>query len=99
MLRASRTASSSPRRQPRHTLSRVNPHAPAIGLDHPPAVLAVCQRPLVLPLAGKSPTVASKPPTVASKPPVLADGRYDAYIRQVNTRGDYLVIDLVQVFD
>jgi hypothetical protein len=22
---------------------------------------------------------------------VLADGRYDAYIRQVNTRGDYLV--------
>jgi hypothetical protein len=31
--------------------------------------------------------------------PVLADGRYDAYIRQVNTRGDYLVVDLVQVFD
>jgi hypothetical protein len=29
---------------------------------------------------------------------VLAAGRYDAYIRQVNTRGDYLVVDLVQVF-
>jgi hypothetical protein len=35
---------------------------------------------------------------VAPKPPVLADGRYDAYIRQVSTRGDYLVVDLVQVF-
>jgi hypothetical protein len=46
----------------------------------------------------ESPTVAPKPPTVAPKSPVLTDGRYDAYIRQVNTRGDYLVVDLVQVF-
>jgi hypothetical protein len=43
-------------------------------------------------------TPAPESPTVASKSPVLADGRYDAYIRQVNTRGDYLVVDLVQVF-
>jgi hypothetical protein len=49
-------------------------------------------------VAPESPTVASESPTVASKSPVLADGRYDAYIRQVNTRGDYLVVDLVQVF-
>src|SRR4029453_1591356 len=55
--------------------------------------------------APESPTVAPKPDPAASepapaapKPPVLADGRYDAYIRQVNTRGDYLVADLVQVF-
>jgi hypothetical protein len=55
--------------------------------------------------APESPTVAPKPAPAASepapaapKPPVLADGRYDAYIRQVNTRGDYLVADLVQVF-
>jgi hypothetical protein len=55
--------------------------------------------------APESPTVAPKPAPAASepapaapKPPVLADGRYDAYIRQVNTRGDYLVVDLVQVF-
>jgi hypothetical protein len=40
------------------------------------------------------------PPVYRPAPrPVLADGRYDAYIRQVNTRGDYLVVDLVQVFD
>jgi hypothetical protein len=38
-------------------------------------------------------------PAPAPKPPVLADGRYDAYIREVNTRGDYLVVDLVQVFE
>jgi len=49
-------------------------------------------------VASESPAVASESPAVASKSPVLADGRYDAYIRQVNTRGDYLVVDLVQVF-
>ena len=48
--------------------------------------------------APESPTVAPKPAPAAPKPPVLADGRYDAYLRQVNTRGDYLVADLVQVF-
>jgi hypothetical protein len=48
--------------------------------------------------APKPPTAVPKPPAVASQPPVLADGRYDAYVRQVNTRGDYLVVDLVQVF-
>jgi hypothetical protein len=37
-------------------------------------------------------------PAVAHKAPVLADGRYDAYIRQVNSRGDYVVVDLVQAF-
>jgi hypothetical protein len=48
--------------------------------------------------APKPPTAVPKPPAAASQPPVLADGRYDAYVRQVNTRGDYLVVDLVQVF-
>jgi hypothetical protein len=37
-------------------------------------------------------------PAPAPKPPVLADGAYPGYIRQVNTRGDYVVVDLVQVF-
>ena len=50
-------------------------------------------------LATPSPkqTPISKP-AVASKAPVLADGRYDAYIRQVNSRGDDVVVDLVQAF-
>jgi hypothetical protein len=46
---------------------------------------------------GPAPRVPNNPAPVP-EPPVLADGRYDAYIRQVNTRGDYLVVDLVQVF-
>jgi hypothetical protein len=47
-------------------------------------------------------TPAPKPAVVANQPapkPVLAGGRYESYIRQVNTRGDYLVVDLVQVFE
>ena len=47
-----------------------------------------------------APVPAPKPiplPVPAPKAPVLADGRYDAYTQQVNTRGDYLVVDLVQV--
>jgi hypothetical protein len=49
-----------------------------------------------------APNPAPKPipiPVPAPKAPVLADGHYDAYIQQVNTRGDYLVVDLVQVFE
>jgi hypothetical protein len=45
------------------------------------------------------PAAVSEQPAPGAKPPVLADGRYDAFIRQVNTRGDYLVVDLVQVFE
>jgi hypothetical protein len=45
---------------------------------------------------------APQPAAVANQPapkPVLADGRYESYIRQVNTRSDYLVVDLVQLFE
>jgi hypothetical protein len=38
-------------------------------------------------------------PTPTPKPkPVLADGRYDSYIRTVDTNRQRLVVDLVQVF-
>jgi hypothetical protein len=36
--------------------------------------------------------------TTPRKPAVLPDGRYDAYIRTVDTGRDRLVVDLVQVF-
>ena len=76
--------------------STADPSSPAPGTPQAaPAITPAPESPTVAP---KPPTVAPKPPTVASKSPVLADGRYDAYIRQVNTRGDYLVVDLVQVF-
>jgi hypothetical protein len=75
------------------------PPAPPIDL---PAAKSPTPAPKVSTPAPKSPTPAPKspnPPIVNRVPvPVLADGRYDAYIRQVNTRGDYLVVDLVQVF-
>jgi hypothetical protein len=53
--------------------------------------------------APPAPNPAPKPiplpaPTPTPKAPVLADGHYNAYIQQVNTRSDYLVVDLVQVF-
>jgi hypothetical protein len=48
--------------------------------------------------APKQPSPVAKQPAPVPKP-VLADGRHDAYVRQVNTRGDYLVVDVVQVFE
>jgi hypothetical protein len=84
------------------------PPAPPIDLpaakSPTPAPKVSTPAPKVSTPAPKSPTPAPKspnPPIVNRVPvpvPVLADGRYDAYIRQVNTRGDYLVVDLVQVF-
>jgi hypothetical protein len=38
------------------------------------------------------------PPAPTPKVPVLADGRYDSYIRTVDTNRQRLVVDLVQVF-
>jgi hypothetical protein len=83
--------------------STADPSSPApVTPRAAPAIAPAPESPTVAPesptVAPKSPTVAPKSPTVAPKSPVLADGRYDAYIRQVNTRGDYLVVDLVQVF-
>jgi hypothetical protein len=76
--------------------STADPSSPApVTPQAAPAIAPAPKSPTVAP---KPPTVAPKSPTVASKSPVLADGRYDVYIRQVNTRGDYLVVDLVQVF-
>jgi hypothetical protein len=54
--------------------------------------------PKVVTPAPKQPSPVAKQPAPVPKP-VLANGRYDTYIRQVNTRSDYLVVDLVQVFE
>ena len=76
--------------------STADPSSPApVTPQVAPPIAPAPESPTVAP---ESPTVAPKSPTVAPKSPVLADGRYDAYIQQVNTRGDYLVVDLVQVF-
>jgi hypothetical protein len=69
--------------------------APSLQPTHP---VDLSQPPSLTPRVAHDPTPAPKQPTPVPEPPVLADGRYAAYIRQVNTRGDYLVVDLVQVF-
>ena len=63
-----------------------------------PSVTPVVDAPAP-PVASPAPKPIPVPtPARAPKAPVLADGHYDAYIQQVNTRSDYLVVDLVQVF-
>src|SRR5215211_1366071 len=71
------------------TAPSLQPTRRLVDLSRPPAST---------PRVAHDPTPAPKQPTPVPEPPVLADGRYDAYIRQVDTRGDYLVVDLVQVF-
>ena len=56
-------------------------------------------RPVDLP---KAPSPTPRGPIIDRIPaprPVLADGRYDSYIRTVDSRRHRLVVDLVQVFD
>jgi hypothetical protein len=56
-------------------------------------------RPVDLP---KAPVPIPRGPIIDRIPaprPVLADGRYDSYIRTVDSRHHRLVVDLVQVFD
>jgi hypothetical protein len=73
--------------------------APAAPVAAAPVAAAPASPAPKLPTPAPQPVAVSKQPTPAPKPPVLSDGRYDAFIRQVNTRGDYLVVDLVQVFE
>jgi hypothetical protein len=73
----------------------VNPSVtPVVDAPAPP-VASPAPKPIPLPVPKPIPVPT---PARAPKAPVLADGHYDAYIQQVNTRSDYLVVDLVQVF-
>jgi hypothetical protein len=64
-----------------------------------PPVTPVADGPAPVPVPAPKPIPVPVPaPTPAPKPPVLADGRYDAYVRQVDSGRDRLVVDLVQVF-
>jgi hypothetical protein len=55
----------------------------------------VVDQPVSYPAAAPAP---APKPTPTPKIPVLADGRYDSYIRTVDTNRQRLVVDLVQVF-
>jgi hypothetical protein len=72
-------------------------HSTTAGPAAPVAAAPASPAPNVVTPAPKQPSPVAKQPAPVPKP-VLANGRYDTYIRQVNTRGDYLVVDLVQIF-
>ena len=69
-----------------HSTAVNPPVTPMVDAPTPP-VASPAPKPIPVPVPAPTP-----------KAPVLADGHYDAYIQQVNTRSDYLVVDLVQVF-
>jgi hypothetical protein len=85
-----------------HTTAADQPSAPAPQVTAAPARPATAAAPRQP--APTRPTPAPQPPIVRTAPPlypapVLADGRYDSYIRTVDTNRQRLVVDLVQVFD
>ena len=77
-----------------HSTAVNPPVMPVVDAPTPPAPNPA-PKPIPLPVPKPIPVPT---PARAPKAPVLADGHYDAYIQQVNTRSDYLVVDLVQVF-
>jgi hypothetical protein len=75
-----------------HSTAVNPPVTPVVDAPAPP-VASPAPKPIPLPVPKPIPVPAPTP-----KAPVLADGHYDAYIQQANTQSDYLVVDLVQVF-
>jgi hypothetical protein len=68
----------------------------AVSTAHPSAAAPTAPAP---PPQPTHPVDLPQPPVDPSPPPVLADGRYDSYIRTVDSHRNQLVVDLVQVFD
>jgi hypothetical protein len=69
-----------------HPSAGTPPAAPVTSAAAPPVTPA------------PAPPTPKPPRTPTPTPPVLADGRYDSYIRTVDTHRNRLVVDLVQVF-
>jgi len=66
---------------------------------HSTAVNPKIDGPAPIPVPEPNPIPVPVPvPNPTPKAPVLADGHYDAYVRQVDSGRDRLVVDLVQVF-
>ena len=67
-------------------------------VDQPPMPALDDPAPSPAPAPAPKPTPTPKVAIDRVRPPVLADGRYDSYIRTVDTNHQRLVVDLVQVF-
>jgi hypothetical protein len=77
----------------------------AVSTSHPSAAAPTAAPVTAPPLQPAPPVNLPQPPSptprvlrVPAPRPVLADGRYDSYVRTVDTRNQRLVVDLVQVF-
>jgi hypothetical protein len=82
--------------------SRPTPTAPASATAEEPGTATPDTQPS--PVQQQQPTQDQQPPapagggTATGKPPVLTDGKHDAFIRKLDTRGGSVVVDVVQVF-
>jgi hypothetical protein len=63
-------------------------------VDQPPMPPVYYPVPSLAPAPKPTPTLK----VAIDRVPVLADGRYDSYVRTVDTNRQRLVVDLVQVF-
>jgi hypothetical protein len=80
--------------------SAAAPTAPGIAPPHqPPHDVDLPQPSSPTPRMHRVPAPTPRVLRVPVPRPVLADGRYDSYIRTVDSRRNRLVVDLVQVFD
>src|SRR5215207_7431971 len=73
-------------------------HSTAVNPPVTPVIDGPAPAPVPAPEPIPVPVPAPTPAPKAPKPPVLADGHYDAYVRQVDSGRHRLVVDLVQVF-
>jgi hypothetical protein len=74
------------------------PSPPVVDQPSMPPVDYPAPSPARAPAPAPKPTPTPKVAIDRVPGPVLADGRYDSYIRTVDSRSQRLVVDLVQVF-
>jgi hypothetical protein len=74
------------------------PSPPVVNQPSMPPVDYPAPSPAPAPAPAPKPTPTPKVAIDRVPGPVLADGRYDSYIRTVDSRSQRLVVDLVQVF-
>jgi hypothetical protein len=75
------------------------PAPPVTAAPAPPTTEVSARQPTpTRPTPAPQPPITHPAPPLDPPAPVLADGRYDSYIRTVDTNRQRLVVDLVQVF-
>ena len=86
--------------RPEPTASAPPASAPSVASHQPAVTTPAAQAGPVRqqPSQGKQTPAPAAGGGTTSRPPVLTDGRHDAYIRKLDSRGRTVVVDVVQVF-